>query len=221
MGLRTALGLKRKKPGQPAPAWMAGKDFTRTWALQHFEVWDQVLSPFAADVREILEIGSWEGLSALYFLHAFPAAHITCVDTFAGSREHNDPASPTFTQRMEGVEARFDKNLSGHHARMTKIKCRSIPALDAFAVAEKRFDLIYIDGSHRRDDVFADSALAWPLLKTGGAMIWDDYMWRPELPPAERPQPAIDLFSRAFAPCIEVVHGGHQRIIRKTCDWPA
>ena len=41
--------------------------------------------------------------------------------------------------------------------------------------AGRSFDLIYIDGSHRRDDVMVDSLLAWSLLREGGFIIFDDY----------------------------------------------
>jgi len=37
------------------------------------------------------------------------------------------------------------------------------------------FDLIYIDGSHKIPDVYADTGLAWKCLADGGLMIWDDY----------------------------------------------
>ena len=35
--------------------------------------------------------------------------------------------------------------------------------------------VIYIDGSHMKDDVYQDYQLYWPLLRPGGVMIGDDY----------------------------------------------
>ena len=38
-----------------------------------------------------------------------------------------------------------------------------------------KFQVIYIDGSHEKGDVWADLFLAWHLLQPGGALIVDDY----------------------------------------------
>lgn len=57
----------------------------------------------------------------------------------------------------------------------------STPRPSAATAAEptsvQQFDLIYIDGSHMRVDVMMDAVLAWPLLKAGGVMVFDDYEW--------------------------------------------
>src|SRR5689334_22074915 len=47
-------------------------------------------------------------------------------------------------------------------------------------------DVIYVDGSHARNDVIVDSILAWRLLRPDGLMIWDDYNMEPQLPDEER-----------------------------------
>ena len=38
---------------------------------------------------------------------------------------------------------------------------------------QRRYDLAYIDGSHERDDVMADSLGVWSMLNPGGSIIWD------------------------------------------------
>ena len=58
-----------------------------SWVQQH-----------AGDDRvRVIEIGSWEGRSALFFLNFFPRSRITCIDTFAGSSEHQD--DPRYSAR--------------------------------------------------------------------------------------------------------------------------
>ena len=42
------------------------------------------------DVTDILEIGSFEGMSALFLLKNFENSKIDCVETFKGSDEHGD-----------------------------------------------------------------------------------------------------------------------------------
>src|SRR5262249_31505110 len=61
------------------------------------------------------------------------------------------------------------------------------------------FDLIYVDGSHQCPDVLFDAVVSFKLLRTGGIMLFDDYLWseavRPDLTDSLRcPKPAIDSF---------------------------
>ena len=113
----------------------------------------------------------WEGRSAVFFLEFLPRCRITCIDTFEGGAEHAD-----FDQTVvSSIEARFDSNLASYGQRVRKIKSRSLPALDRLAQDNEAFDLIYIDGSHMRDDVLLNSVLAWRLLAPDGICIWDDY----------------------------------------------
>jgi predicted O-methyltransferase YrrM len=39
------------------------------------------------------------------------------------------------------------------------------------------FNFIYIDGSHKCLDVYFDAMIAWKLLKIGGIMAFDDYLF--------------------------------------------
>ena len=40
---------------------------------------------------------------------------------------------------------------------------------------EKQYDFIFIDGSHKVDDVVRDSFLAFQILSNEGVIIWHDY----------------------------------------------
>jgi predicted O-methyltransferase YrrM len=42
---------------------------------------------------------------------------------------------------------------------------------------EPPFDLIYVDGSHQASDVLTDSIITFQLLRVGGVMTFDDYVW--------------------------------------------
>jgi hypothetical protein len=63
------------------------------------------------------------------------------------------------------VEARFDQNIAEYRDRIAKLVMPSAAALPRLEQAGARFDLIYIDGSHRLMDEYRDSTLCWPLLK--------------------------------------------------------
>jgi len=195
-------------------SWFRGKQFTTDWASEHFTLWRRVLFPLRNDATRILEIGSWEGRSALFFLNFFPHATITCIDTFEGAIEHHESAA--WAANLPSIEERFDRNLAPFGIRVEKLKCSSASGLRGLADQQRRFDLAYIDGSHVPEDVAIDSLGVWPLVVPGGVIIWDDYMFgvvHGNLPLGQRPQSAIDAFlsDRRY----RLLAKGYQLIIEK------
>ena len=55
------------------------------------------------------------------------------------------------------------------------------------------YDIVYIDGWHSAFGAMADGVMSWPLLKVGGVMIFDDYLW---VPPKLGPPPRLGLWER-------------------------
>lgn len=160
----------------------ANETITHSMADSRADAWMRELAPFKDKVKAILEVGSYEGQSAMFWLDFFPGVSLTCVDPWA--------YYTTGALSAIEVEDHFDTNVG---KLVTKIKGNSIPSL--YALSGHKFDLIYIDGDHRRDNVMIDSLLAWPLLNPGGVMIWDDYAtYDPEAKPSRRPQIAVDTF---------------------------
>jgi hypothetical protein len=198
--------------------WYAGKEFSSDWTSMHFPTWSLVLKHLCERPCEILEIGSWEGRSAIFFLEFLPQSRLTCVDTFGGGVENL--ASPTESREIPLIEKRFDANLGPYGPRVEKIKARSVTALDRLTEAHAAFDVIYIDGSHLRDDVMVDSLLAWPLLRPAGILIWDDYGGGQDKAASERVAPAVEAFlawhlgeyseiSRGYQVIVQKKHGDH------------
>jgi hypothetical protein len=212
--LRSPPGLARWLDRLRYRDWFHGKEFTSDWASGNFSLWRRVLSPLRGQPLRILEIGSWEGRSALFFLNFFERSTIVCIDTFGGNTGEKEVYDSLATI-MPGVEGRFDRNLASFGHRSEKIKSLSGPALEGLTARGRRFDLAYIDGSHRRDDVMSDSQAVWRLLDVGGVVIWDDYKWGPALPPEERPQPAIDAFLQAHADSYRLLARGYQVMIER------
>jgi len=194
-------------------AWYSGKEFSSNWASGNFPIWNVHL----ADLRRsgsplnILEIGSWEGRSAIFFLEYFEGSSITCIDTFDGGQDDysNNAAD------LPVIERRFDANLSSYPGRVRKMNSTSAKALAGLGEEGARFDLIYIDGGHDRDTVHVDSLLAWLLLKDGGIAIWDDYGGGRSDPIDRRPEEAINLFVASRRGQIEILHRNYQLIARK------
>jgi predicted O-methyltransferase YrrM len=184
--------------------WFADKEFSSDWFVQNIPNWIGPLAKFRDGPCEVLEIGSFEGRSAVFLLEYLRRCKLTCIDPFYSS----------------DIERRFASNTAHYSERLEVLKEVSVPALDKLRRAQRQYQVIYIDGSHRRDDVLADSILAWPMLSIGGLLIWDDRGWKTHLPSDERPGHAIDLFCAMFRSCFQVRHWGYQVIVEKTDDWP-
>jgi predicted O-methyltransferase YrrM len=192
-------GKPKRKPlltEAEAAGWYAGKSFSFDWTSWHFPNWIKLLSRYRGRSLKVLEIGSWEGRSALFFLNFFPRSRLTCIDSFEGGKEHQVGVDPAAFLRQ--VERRFDANVAAFARRVEKIKARSADALVQLGVAGRRFDIAYIDGSHLAADVYGDATLTWPLLAHGGILIFDDYLWDEMPEPLDRPKPGIDAFLKAI-----------------------
>ena len=187
------------------PAWTAGKEFRhQDYVTNKLRLWTSFLAPLRERELEILEIGSLEGRSALFFLNYFPKSRLTCIDRFHEKEQ----------------EAAFDGNLAAFAGRLEKLKKLSVPALVGLRRKERRFDLVYVDGDHRRETVMLDAMLTWPMLRVGGILMWDDYIYKMDAPLWERPAGAIDGFLVAHAGEYAEIHRRKQIVVRKTVEAP-
>jgi hypothetical protein len=180
-------------------------EFSADWFSRNQENWDRILDDL--EPKRILEIGSYEGMSTSYIIEK-TAVHrpveIHCIDTWEGGVEHQEGGSAV--ANMSAVERTFRSNVgkcveqAPHPVDLHTHKCFSHQALCKLIAdgREEYFDLIYIDGSHQAPDVLTDAVLGFKLLRTGGILIFDDYLWEEPLPggpdPVRCPKPAIDAF---------------------------
>lgn len=167
-----------------------------------------------APVR-ILEIGSWEGRSSLFFLTYFTQGHLTAVDTWAGSDEYQHNAG----SEVRDLEARFDVNLAQCAARLTKRKGSSLQVLPQLLDEQQKFDVIYVDGSHLSDDVLADGLTAWRLLEEGGILIFDDFLWPGYIRTRANPAWAINMFLKYHAGEYKILNTSYQVILQKKVTY--
>lgn len=193
--------------------WEADKTFSSDWAAEHFFRWAELLHQLREKPARILEIGSWEGRSALFFLNYLPLSRIVCVDTFGGNVEHQ--LDPYFAELALKAESQFDSNLAAFADRVEKIKGSSATVLPELGISQRRFDLAYIDGSHMAADVYRDAVLTWPMMEQGGIVIFDDYEWDLMNNELERPKLGIDAFLAVFSGRYKELHRGWQIGIAK------
>jgi len=174
-------------------------DFTVDYTTPHASRWLEYLGQYKDAETHFLEVGSFEGRSAIWMLQnilTHAKSTITCVDVWGGA----------------AAEHRFDRNVvkTGLSHKVIKIKRQSCVALRHLAF--ETFDFIYVDGCHEGMNVIEDGVLAYRLLKKGGLMIFDDYPWQGEHRRL-MPKPAIDAFLHLYP--VEHLHKEWQVIIRK------
>lgn len=200
--------IERSGVALSEPLYKEDYQFTQDWFSEHAPVWSELLEPYVGkEDIQYLEIGVFEGSATMWVIENVllkPSSQLTGIDLFAGDYEG---AYPDFAKR-------FFENLalSGIGERATILTGYSQEKLRALPL--NYYDIIYIDGSHRNDDVLEDAVLSWRLLKTGGMLIFDDY-GRRQLDLTD-PKYGIDAFYRFYGHHFEVLHNDHQIFMKKT-----
>jgi len=154
----------------------------------------------------MLEIGSYEGNSSVFFLKYFPNLNLTCVDTFEGSIEQEN-------KNFNKVYENFKFNVSEYENRLKIVKDTSDNFFQSSSISF--YDLIYIDGSHYYKDVLNDAKNSYKLLNKNGYLIFDDFMWNFYSDPNENPLGAIKVFLKENFFNLKIVSIGYQIILQK------
>ena len=205
--------------------------FTNEWFERDAKpVWDELLPKL--NPSRILEIGSYEGASTCYLIQKIGAEQdmvIHCVDTWEGGVEHQEGG--VVASVMSEVEQRFLQNTQAaqqsvpNKVSLVIHKNSSLEALSKLLADGKSgyFDFIYVDGSHQAPDVMADAVLGFALLRKGGILAFDDYLWQEKLPGGadliRSPKIAIDAFTNIYCRKIRILRSpNYQLYVRKTSD---
>lgn len=177
----------------------------------------------------ILEIGSFEGKSTVWFINNLlqnPNSTITCIDpwmNFIQNTSSFDTYSPdTKTQSgvdyiKDDIKGRFIYNVSqtGNPEKVKTIQGMSYEELPTLIHQKQEYDLIFIDGNHTAPFVLTDAIMSWYLLKKEGIMIFDDYLWGYNPGITVRPKLAVDSFISNFNDYCKVIWDSHRKAIIK------
>lgn len=133
-----------------------------------------------------LEVGSFEGLSAAFFLKnvlTHKSCRLTCIDPHGQKASpdlikegwgHDPNTEPLREKTNKTVFQVFENNiLSKFSDKVTYHRESSHIALRKYYKTD--FDLIYLDGLHYPSAILSDIILSWPLLKKGGYLLLDDF----------------------------------------------
>jgi len=191
---------------------MSQRIFTQDWFSRSIPCWDFLLKNLSREGKplRVLEIGVFEGRSTCWLLENYCTSmqsHITVIDTFSGGVEHDH-------LDLNNLRLLFEKNIHsvGSPAQVTIMQgysCHELSTLISKGSEEDVFDFISIDASHQAPDVLIDCVLALQLLRKGGVMALDDYLWTSEPlgaeDPINSPKIAIDAFTNIFRRKVRVI----------------
>jgi predicted O-methyltransferase YrrM len=205
----------------------AGFSYSVDWFSWAIPGWQSLFSQMS-DVAKVLEIGSYEGKSAVWLIENVfregGTGDLYCIDTWEGGVEH-DPAA------MAAVEQRFLHNIALAQSRSrSQVDIHVLKGTSASHLARLladgnagSFDAVHVDGSHRCPDVLSDLVLSFALLRAGGLMICDDYVWSLEEHGSEdllnQPKLAIDSFVNCYLRKLSLKGVNYRQIyLLKTAD---
>jgi predicted O-methyltransferase YrrM len=114
------------------------------------------------DVADTLEVGCGLGKSAVSIMLGTGRGHVA-VDPFQANYDHRGVGNVARAGLADAFELRAERS------------CVALPALLAEG---RRFDLVFVDGSHRFDDILVDFTFADLLLRPGGYVVFDDLWMR-------------------------------------------
>lgn len=122
---------------------------------------------------QMLQIGAFTGDASLWLFKNIltnPSACLVDVDTWQGSDEavHDE-------FDWADVERTYDEKVKPYDRKSVKVKSTSGEFFESNW--QKKFDFIYVDGSHTAFDVFNDGINAFDCLAEGGILAFDDYTW--------------------------------------------
>uniref|UniRef100_A0A6C0HF63 Glycosyltransferase 2-like domain-containing protein n=1 Tax=viral metagenome TaxID=1070528 RepID=A0A6C0HF63_9ZZZZ len=160
------------------------------------QIFKDILMTFKDERCNILEVGTFAGMSLIGMLKYLPNSFAYAIDSWKNysekTRENTDIDILKNIEQLN-VEQVFYQNIekAGMKERIKALKGDSSQIL-LNLIAESPvthkdkngvshiiwgFDFIYVDASHLCLDCFVDCILSWKLLKKGGIMGIDDYMY--------------------------------------------
>ena len=188
--------------------------FSVDWFSHNIPIWESVFNNLGInklDKFSVLEIGCYEGKSSCWIsdnLLKHPDSFMVCVDTFKGSIEHKDQDNLDSLYKTFMHNMLLSKNSHKVHVKIGDSK----QVIPSYKDIKLKFNFIYIDGSHEKEDVIIDGMNCYDLLEDNGIIIFDDYGW--SLDGTSYPvKEAIEVLETKLK--LELVSSGWQRIYVK------
>lgn len=197
--------------------------FNEKWFDVNIPLWNELFSKYDKEnIESILEIGCYEGRSTVWLCEnvlnvATNKYKYHIIDTFGGSITESGMKSSL--ERLQKDEDIIEKNFIHNTSFFSNIEFNIHKGISSSVLPnlENKFDLIYIDGSHKSDDTFVDAYYSSKLLNTNGLLIFDDFGWKDTNNSHinHSPESGINLFIQLNSDKYHIVYVGYQVILMK------
>lgn len=122
---------------------------------------------------KLVEIGCWRGRSSCFLgveIHnSGKDIKLDCIDTWEGSEEHIGYG----ILENDGLYLEFIDNIKPISHIINPIRMRSLEAVNLYE--DESLDFVFIDASHKYEDVKEDLKAWYPKVKKGGIFSGHDY----------------------------------------------
>ena len=171
--------------------------FSQDWFTYKINIIKNILNKYQKNYpKKILEIGSFEGLSMVFFLYLFKNSKIDVVDLFRP--KYKEIFNKNFRIVDNGNIKVFKKN--SHYFLSNN---------------NENYDLIFVDGGHGYLEVLVDLLYSYKFLNLDGILLIDDYDWN-SIDKTKSVRLAtnhfLDIIENTFVP---IYHGQFAAIIKK------
>ena len=149
------LKVKNKKINDDFLNYIKDFKFSRNYFKHNSPIWYEILNKnFQLNKKvNVLEIGTFEGMSFLFFQKYLQLENLYCIDL------------------IENKNFKFNKE------KFNNYKFFNLSSDDFFwKKINIKFDIIYVDGSHYVKDVYNDLINSHKYLKENGILIIDDLL---------------------------------------------
>ncbi len=163
--------------------------FPNWFADQQYNFEEQLAHLSGKPNLKFLQIGAYTGDASVWLCENVltdPTSRLTDVDTWAGSDE-DEHKNIDFEQVFTHYQSRV-----APYKKVVALKMTSDKYFEWHLIPDR--DFVYVDGNHTSAQVARDAENSWALLRPGGILAFDDYLWGQDLPPDTTPKPAIDNF---------------------------
>jgi predicted O-methyltransferase YrrM len=167
----------------------------------------------------VLEVGTYTGISLINIVKLIPNSIGYGIDKWSNYIECDSVNSVEILNNIDEleIEKTFYKNIAveGLEERIHGIKGDSYEVLFKMMTEGKRFDFIYVDGSHKAFDCYSDLILSLKLLSKGGILAIDDYLYNMEGAVVDSPFEGVNHFLKKHDKEIKILHKGYRVFLQK------
>jgi predicted O-methyltransferase YrrM len=170
----------------------------------------------------VLEIGTYAGTSIIKILETLPNSKGTVIDRWENYVEYDSTISHSISiEQTKKIKENNVEQIFYNNIKIANIKNINVLKGDSANILlnmigdkNKKFDFIYIDGSHTLMDSYTDLLLSFNLLNQGGVIGIDDYVYNKGIV-LDSPYIGVEHFMDKFKTKINVLDKDYRVFIEK------